>query len=71
MNSSISQSANRVLVTKRMLLEKAVLRAASTPPHFVAAMDGQSAALARNASVICESNNPGRPQHLAEVAEGK
>jgi hypothetical protein len=45
--------------------------AATAPREPVAAKDGQSATLARSASMIPESNDPGRPQQVAEVAEGK
>jgi hypothetical protein len=38
-------------------------------PAATAAINGQSATLARSASMICESNDPGRPQQVAEVAE--
>jgi hypothetical protein len=42
--------------------------AATAPQESVAAIDGQSA---RSASMICGSNDPSRPQQVAEVADGK
>ena len=45
--------------------------AAPVPQESVAAVGGQSAALATNASMISESNEPGRPQLVAEVTDGK
>ena len=45
--------------------------AATAPQESVAAIGGQSAALATNASMISKSNDRGRPQHVAEVTDGK
>ncbi len=44
---------------------------ATAPQESVAVTGGQSAALATNASMISESNDPGMPQQVAEVTDGK
>ena len=43
--------------------------ATTAPQESVAAVDGQCATLARSTSMVCESNDLGRPQQVAEVVE--
>lgn len=45
--------------------------AATVPQKSVAAIGGQSAALATNTSMMSESNDPRRPQQVVKVTDGK
>ena len=44
---------------------------AMAPQKLITAIDGQSATLPRSASMIPELNDPGMPQPVAEVTDGK
>jgi hypothetical protein len=71
MDSRLKEDTNIISAPQNDSSHMTHTPAATAPQESVTAIDGQSATLARSALMISESNDTGRPQHVAEVADSK